>query len=186
MALHPRPLPATHAPAGFWCRWETIELHTTTAPEFVDITDRVERAVARSGIVDGMVLVFSRHTTAAIVINESEPLLMDDMATFLDRLAPRSATYRHNDFTVRTVNMTPDESPNGHAHCLHLVLGSSQTIPVHEGRLVLGEWQRVFLVELDKARPREAIVQTIGLAHPAMGAAPVEISRNGARSTPRG
>ncbi len=186
MALNPLPLPAAHAPAGFGCWWESIELYTTTAPEFVDITERVERAVARSGIVDGMALVFSRHTTAAIVINENEPLLMEDMAAFLERLAPRSATYRHNDFTVRTVNMTADESPNGHAHCLHLVLGSSQTIPVQQGRLVLGEWQRVFLVELDKARPREAVVQAMGLARTTVGPTPVEISRNGSRVNSRG
>ena len=84
--------------------------------------------IARSSVADGLAVVFSRHTTAAITLNELEPLLLEDMAEFLDRVAPRAHAYRHNDFSVRTVNMTPDESPNGHAHCLQLMLGASQTI----------------------------------------------------------
>jgi hypothetical protein len=80
--------------------------------------------------------------------------------------------------------MTPDESPNGHSHCLQLALGSSQTIPIRDGRLVLGQWQRVFMVELDRSRPREAVVQTFGLALPA-GPAPVGLRRNGNRARSR-
>ena len=185
MALHPRPTPTIEPPGGFASWSESIEVYTSTAPEFLDLTDRVERIVARSGVSDGMAVVFSRHTTAAIVINESEPLLLEDMAEFLERLAPRAAAYRHNDFTVRTVNMTPDESPNGHAHCLQLVLGASKTIPIHDGHLALGRWQRIFLVELDHARPREAIVQAFGVAGTPGGPTPVGIGRNGARGTAR-
>ena len=149
--------------AVYACWSETLDLHTTTAPEFVDLTEHVEGVVARSGVADGAALIFSRHTTAAIVINELEPLLLEDMASFLERIAPRAAGYRHNDFSVRTVNMTADESPNGHAHCLQLLLGASQTVPIAGGRMALGQWQRIFLVELDHARPRQVVVQASGV-----------------------
>lgn len=184
MALNPLPLPPIESGAGFACWSESIELVTTTAPEFIDLTERVEDIVGRSPVTEGLAVVFSRHTTAAITLNELEPLLLQDMAEFLERLAPKSHPYRHNDFDVRTVNMTPDESPNGHSHCLSLALGSSQTIPIREGRLVLGQWQRIFMVELDRSRTREAVVQTFGLAL-STGPAPVDLRRNGARSRTR-
>ena len=184
MALNPLPLPPIESGAGFACWSESIELVTTTAPEFIDLTERVEDIVGRSPGTAGPAVVFSRRTTAAITLSELEPLLLQDMAEFLDRLAPKSHPYRHNDFDIRTVNMTPDESPNGHSHCLSLALGSSQTIPIREGRLVLGQWQRIFMVELDRSRTREAVVQTFGLALPA-GPAPVGLRRNGARTRTR-
>ena len=111
--------------------------------------------IERSGITDGQVLVYSRHTTAAVRVQEAEPLLLEDMTACLERLAPSEIPYRHNDFRVRTVNMTEDERPNGHAHCRHLFLGASETVPVVSGRLALGRWQRVFLIELDHPRRRE-------------------------------
>ena len=185
MVLNPYPLPAIETGAGFACWSESIELVTTTAPEFIDLTEQVERIVARSSVADGLAVVFSRHTTAAITLNELEPLLLEDMADFLDRMAPREHAYRHNDFEVRTVNMTPDESPNGHAHCLQLMLGGSQTIPIRDGRLSLGRWQRIFMVELDRARTREAVVQTFGLARPS-GPAPVGLRRGGNVTRSRG
>lgn len=139
-----------------------IVVQTTRAPAFYDITEDVEDAVVASGVRDGMALVFSRHTTAAIRINENEPLLIADMEDFLRRVAPEDAHYRHNDFSVRTVNMTPEERPNGHAHCQSLLLSTSETIPVDGGRLLLGRWQRIFLVELDHPRRREVMVKVLG------------------------
>ncbi len=130
--------------------------------EFMDITDEVQEIVARAGITEGMALVYSRHTTAAVKINENEPLLLGDMARFLQRVAPKDGDYKHNDFVVRTENMTEEECPNGHAHCQHLLLGASETIPVVDGKLLLGRWQRIFLIELDRPRAREVIVQVQG------------------------
>ncbi len=141
---------------------EVIARTASRAPEFIDITDEVREILARSAIQEGTVVVFSRHTTAAIKINEDEPLLLHDMAHFLERTAPPEGNYRHNDFFVRTANMTQDECPNGHAHCQHLLLGSSESIPVADGKLLLGRWQRVFLVELDRPREREVVVQVQG------------------------
>lgn len=138
-----------------------IVVETTRAPGFFDITEQVEEAVEASGVLDGLAVVYSRHTTAAVRINENEPLLIHDMEDFLRRIAPADAEYRHNDFGIRTANMTEDESPNGHSHCLSLFLSSSETIPIEDGRLLLGTWQRVFLVELDHPRRRELLIKVI-------------------------
>ena len=140
-----------------------ITVETTTAPEFLDITDDVRRHVEGSRVRDGLACVYSLHTTAAIVINENEPLLLEDMERFLRRVAPDDAYYAHNDFTVRTVHMTADEEPNGHSHCAHLLLPSSETIPIIDGELMLGPWQSVFMVELDpRPRTREVIISVHG------------------------
>ena len=140
----------------------TMAITSTCAPEFIDITERVSGIVQETRIRDGLVCVFSKHTTAAIKLNENEPLLIKDMERFLSRIAPVDAYYQHNDFSIRTVNMTEDECPNGHAHCQHLLMSSSETIPLMGGNLQIGTWQRLFLIELDRARDREVIVQVIG------------------------
>jgi secondary thiamine-phosphate synthase enzyme len=141
---------------------EILKYEASGAPEFIDITQPVKDVLAHSGIREGSVLVFTRHTTAAIEINEDEPLLMEDLKQFLIRMAPRDGNYKHNDFFIRTANMTEDECPNGHAHCQHLFLGTSETIPVVEGELILGRWQRIFLIELDRPRERQVFVQVQG------------------------
>lgn len=143
---------------------EALEYQTGAAPAFIDITGDVLAVVARSGIRSGQCTLFSQHTTAAVVINEHEPLLLRDIARLLRTLVPASAHYDHNDFTTRTVNMTPDECRNGHAHLQHLLLGGGQTIPVADGSLTLGPYQSIFLVELDHPRPRRVVVSVIGVA----------------------
>ncbi len=146
----------------------TLHVASTTAPEFIDISDRVAAIVEESGLRNGIVVVFSKHTTAAIIIQENEPLLLQDMASLIERSSPRNAHYRHNDFDVRTVHMHEDECPNGHSHCQHLSLGTSETIPVIDGKLAIGEFQRIFMVELDHIKAlevayREVLVQTVGV-----------------------
>lgn len=141
---------------------EVLKIQTTKAPEFIDITDEVIKFVEEMEINSGALVIYSRHTTAAIRINENETLLKKDMTEFLNQVAPEEDYYRHNDFSIRTENMTEDEVPNGHAHCQSLGLGASETIPVIDGELQLGNWQRVFLIELDHARRREVILQVLG------------------------
>lgn len=138
-----------------------LVLETTRAPQFIDITDEVKAYVRESGVRDGLVCVYSTHTTASIKINENEPLLIEDMEQFLCRIAPIGRDYRHNDFTVRTVNMTEDECPNGHSHCQHLLLSNSEMIPLVDGELQLGQWQSLFLIELDRPRSREVLITVI-------------------------
>ncbi|MEC7749733.1 MAG: hypothetical protein BZY72_00185 [SAR202 cluster bacterium Io17-Chloro-G8] len=135
---------------------------TTCAPEFIDITDWVAECVAESQIANGFVVVYSKHTTAAVKINENEPLLLDDMAGFLEKIFPRDHSYQHNNFEIRTVNMNENESPNGHAHLQHLLMGTSETVPVMDGQMQFGTYQSIFFIELDHPRPREVLVQIVG------------------------
>ncbi len=140
-----------------------LELETRESIQFLDITDEVADIVRACGLRDGVVTVFSRHTTAAVRVQENEPLLLDDLRAFLEHSAPPHTHYRHNDFRIRTVHMHDDERPNGHSHCMQLMMGASETIPVMDGELQLGTWQRVFLVELDGPRARrELLVQVLG------------------------
>src|SRR5205085_1895885 len=152
----------TSAP-GVASRLRRLVLETHAPIQFLDITDEVADLVRLAGIREGVANVYSRHTTAAICIQEAEPLLLEDLQAFLERSAPVHHHYKHNDFRVRTVHMHDDESPNGHAHCLQLMLGTSESIPVADGELLLGTWQRIFLVELDGPRAtREVVIQALG------------------------
>ncbi|MPZ99855.1 MAG: YjbQ family protein [Dehalococcoidia bacterium] len=158
-----RTLHAVSAPASTFVAYgETLEYDTDHTLEFIDITADVKDVVLRSGVNFGQVAVFSNHTTAAVVLNEHEPLLLNDMARVLSRLAPAGDYYEHNDFSIRTVNMNEEECANGHAHCRHLLLSTSETIPIHQGEARIGRWQSIFLVELDHARPRSVFVQAMG------------------------
>lgn len=142
---------------------ETLNYETSDAPQFIDITDDVLEAAEQSGIHNGILVVYSPHTTAAIKINECEPELIKDMSHFLAEIAPLDREYHHNNFDVRTVNMEEDECPNAHSHCQHLVLSASETIPVTKGRLQLGRWQRIFLIELDRPKARQVNIQILGM-----------------------
>jgi secondary thiamine-phosphate synthase enzyme len=144
------------------CR-DLVRLRTERRLQFVDLTELVEERVRRSGVREGMVTVQTRHTTAALLVNENEPLLLQDFEDLLERWAPADARYRHNDLEARE-GAPADERPNGHAHARALLLGASVCLNVAEGRLDLGEWQSVFLVELDGPRDRTLSVQVLGVA----------------------
>lgn len=143
---------------------EALEYETSAAPEFIDITEDVDRIVTAAGVTFGQVTIFSQHTTAAIKINEAEPLLLHDLGRTLRQFAPPNAYYEHNDFSRRTVNMNEDECANGHAHCQHLFLSASETIPIIDGRMAMGQWQSIFLIELDHPRMRRVLVNVVGVA----------------------
>jgi secondary thiamine-phosphate synthase enzyme len=143
------------------CR-DVVDLRTEKRVQFVDLTELVAERVRRSGVADGMVLVQSRHTTAAVIVNENEPLLLEDFQDLLEKWAPSGARYRHNDLRARTAP-PPDERPNGQAHARALLLGVSVCLSVTGGRIDLGEWQSVVLVELDGPRKRSVSVQVQGL-----------------------
>jgi secondary thiamine-phosphate synthase enzyme len=153
-----------HRPVALFSAFSgEIRLETAGRLHFVDVTDRVEGVVRASGIRTGTANVQSLHTTAAVLVNEHEPLLLQDLCALLERIAPSRRRYRHDDFALRTVNMAEDEKQNGHAHCKSLLLTTSVQINVVEGALKLGRWQRVFLVELDRSRPRRMSVMVCGL-----------------------
>jgi secondary thiamine-phosphate synthase enzyme len=141
-----------------------LRLPTADTLEFVDITDRVTAVVAEAGLGTGFVNVQTCHTTTAIVVNEHEPLLLEDFRTLLDATAPADGRYRHDDMAIRRVNLTPGERVNGHAHCRALFLPASACLNVVDGALQLGRWQRVFLVELDGPRVRDVSILLVGEA----------------------
>jgi secondary thiamine-phosphate synthase enzyme len=149
------------------CAWScAIELRTPGAMDFVDLTERIAGCVRSSGVEHGLVNLQCLHTSAALLVNENEPLLHEDFRGLLERWAPRGAGWQHDRFEIRTVNLAPGERPNGHAHARALVLRTTECLNVVEGRLALGRWQRVFLVECDEARDRAVSVMVLGVRRP--------------------
>lgn len=139
---------------------QTFKIQTERGPQFIDITSRVRDAISEANLTNGSALIFTRHTTAAVRVNENCPHLIQDMEDMLTKIAPPGGEYRHNVFAHSPpLNY---EVPNAHSHCQHLLLGASETIPVVDGELLCGQWQSIFLVELDHAREREVIVQLMG------------------------
>lgn len=136
------------------CRAAQVRLTTTQALDFVDITDRVHRFVGDAGLAIGLVSVQTLHTTTAILVNEHEPLLLDDLRAMLSRIAPLAAGYAHDDLARRSA-VPWDEPRNGHAHCRAVLLPTSVCLNVVGGRVTLGRWQRIFFVDLDGPRSRE-------------------------------
>jgi secondary thiamine-phosphate synthase enzyme len=141
-----------------------ISVETHSLLEFVDITAALSRAVDDVGLAEGLLVVQTRHTTTGLLINEHEPLLFADLEALFERVAPAAAAYGHDDFSRRTVNVAPGERLNGQAHCRAALLRTSECVPVTDGRLNLGRWQRVFLVEFDGGQQREISVTLLGSA----------------------
>lgn len=142
---------------------QKIEVKSTTQIEFIDITDKVDEVISKSGIREGQVLIYSPHTTASIVVNHNETMLIQDFMSILYRLAPVSDRYSHDLFELNK-QVNSDGRSNGHSHCKAILVGSvSMTLPVEKGKITLTERQSVFLAEMDGARTRDVIVQAMGL-----------------------
>ncbi len=138
-----------------------VDLKTNKQIEFIDITENVSEIVSQSDIKDGRVLVFSPHTTASVAINHNEPMLIQDIIRVLFRLAPIDERYNHDLFELTKKNKSDGRS-NGHSHCKNVILGPSKEVIVEKGKLLLGEKQSIFFVELDGGRKRDYLVQIIG------------------------
>jgi secondary thiamine-phosphate synthase enzyme len=139
---------------------QRLVLATSAPIEIIDITEQVQALVAASGIRDGLLTLVSPHTTARINLNEREEMLQRDMVAFLERLAPKGVGYLHDLAPV-------DDRPNGHAHLLGLFMNAGETIPIMDGRLMLGGWQSLFFIELDGPRAeRQVDIQIIGEGPP--------------------
>jgi secondary thiamine-phosphate synthase enzyme len=134
----------------------TISRSTSLPVDIIDITEEVTRAVAACGLREGQVTIISQHTTAYVNINEKEPQLVHDMITFLKRMVPKDGEYLHNINPI-------DGRDNAHSHLMGLFMNSSETIPISGGALLLGQWQSIFLLELDGPRPeRKVLLQISG------------------------
>ncbi len=130
-----------------------------------DITDDVVEAVRESRVQDGIACVYSPHTTCCVRVNEFEQGFLEDFAGMLLRLVPRESYYAHDDWDRRTENICPEDEEvgNGHSHCMAMLLGTAgESIPIRNGELQLGTWQRVLFLELDRERDRRWIVQVVG------------------------
>lgn len=130
---------------------ERIALETRRPREVVDVTGRVEEWLREIRARSGLLLVYSPHTTMSIVVNESEPGLKEDIISLMSEITKPGAPWRHN---------LVDE--NAHAHLSNIVLGGERVIPVINGRLALGTWQRIMVVEMDGPRSRQITLVFIG------------------------
>ena len=143
-----------------------LQLRTAGGLTVTDITDDVQDAVRESGVRDGVCCVYSPHTTCSVRVNEWENGFLEDFAVMLKRLVPTEHYYAHDDWDRRTENISEDDQQfgNGHSHCMSMLLGpAGESIPVADGELCLGTWQRVLFLELDRARDRRWLVQVVGV-----------------------
>jgi secondary thiamine-phosphate synthase enzyme len=131
---------------------ERFPVETRQRTEVVDVTGLVEGAVRASTVREGLAVVQTPHTTTAVVVNEREGRLVQDLLDWAARLAPEGAGYRHD-----------GTDGNAHAHLRGVMMGASVAVPVTGGRLALGTWQSVLFVELDGPRSRRLHVQVTGV-----------------------
>jgi secondary thiamine-phosphate synthase enzyme len=136
----------------------TVEVATERPFQLVDVTELVDAEVHRSGVGDGTVHVWCPHTSCGLAVTELEDGLHADLEAALERLAPMAAAYAHDDLARRHQNIEPDERRNGWSHIRGLLATMPFVLaPVDGGRLALGRWQRLFLVELDGPRPARTL-----------------------------
>lgn len=131
---------------------EYILFETTRLREFINITDRVETALAKSGVQEGMVLISAMHITAGVWVNDAEDGLLADIGEWLEHLAPFKKDYRHH----RT------GETNGDAHLKSLLVHHQVIVPITNGKLDLGPWQQVYYAEFDGRRKKRVIIKVMG------------------------
>jgi secondary thiamine-phosphate synthase enzyme len=127
----------------------TYSFSTKGEVEFIDLTDKVHEAVARSGVKNGLVHVFAPHATGVLILTENEYGLLGDIKTLLEKIVPKHGNYGH--------------PSNAHAHLRSVLLPPDKTIPIIDGRVEFGTWQSLVFVETDThPRRRTVIIQVIG------------------------
>jgi secondary thiamine-phosphate synthase enzyme len=137
---------------------ETIFLKSERATELIKITDQVERVVEKSKVKNGIINVFTLHVTTGLAINEDDPGLEEDIARFLVKAVPEDDSYAHHRFFRKDGRM----AVNAYSHIRASLLGPSLTIPLRDGRAVLGARQQIYLVELDGPQTRDFVIQVMG------------------------
>ena len=128
---------------------QELKLHTESRIALVDITEKVNGAVAESGVIDGLCNLFVPHTTAAIIVSENwDPDVTTDVLMQMEKIVPRAGGFRHGE-------------GNSQAHILSVMLSTSINIPVRDSRLALGRWQGVMFAEFDGPRDRSLMVAVL-------------------------
>ena len=130
---------------------KVFDLKTDEKIEIIDITPEIQLIVEQSHYKNGIVNIYSKHSTSGLVINENESGLLKDFKSTLETLIPFTGNYNHNCI-----------DNNADAHIKSFLIGSSQTIPLYQGKLDVGTWQSVFFVEFDGPRTRKITVTVIG------------------------
>lgn len=132
--------------------------------DVLDVTDELCRAIKDSGVTDGCAVAFCAHTTCALIINEWEDGALDDLRARLEALVPGNVYYAHDDLERRTQNLQEGhERANGQSHVTQMILGAtSHAIPVVAGEPMLGQWQRLLLLELDEPKDRSIVFHVFG------------------------
>jgi secondary thiamine-phosphate synthase enzyme len=136
---------------------ETLGLKTTEKQQLINITSRVKELVTHSGIRNGMIGLYSQHTTAALMVSEYQNALVDDVAGFLRRVVADDVPYKHN-----SPEYSDCDRKNAASHLRSLLFNNSVVLPVSDGEVVLGQFQSVILAELDGPRERSLKVQVLG------------------------
>jgi secondary thiamine-phosphate synthase enzyme len=154
----PRLTPAQRPTAMLQLYLETIFYKTRERLELINITRDLNDIVRRHGLKAGFVIVQSLHTTTAVFINEFQQALVDDMKSFLERLVGRLDYWRHND-----PRLSECDRKNAASLLRAMVLGHTLSVPVQNGKLMLGNWQSIILAELDGPRDRSVQVQVLGV-----------------------
>lgn len=131
---------------------EYLTFNTSKHREYIHITPQVEAAVKKSGIREGMVLVSAMHITAGVYVNDNESGLIADIDQWLEKLAPFRADYQHH--------QTGED--NGDSHLKSMIVHHQVIVPVTNGKLDLGPWQRIFYAEFDGQRPKKLIIKVMG------------------------
>lgn len=149
---------ASATTGGLTIHGETIVIDTDQRIELVDLTNRVMEFARQFDIREGLISLWSMHTTCALFINEFQTALLSDMKRFLEEMVARDAEWMHND---------PDHSDcdrmNADSHLRALLLGHNLTLQVSGGEVVLGQWQRILMAELDGPRARSLRIQIFGV-----------------------
>ncbi|GAX85464.1 hypothetical protein CEUSTIGMA_g12880.t1 [Chlamydomonas eustigma] len=152
------------------CKFFQIGKETGPGISITDITPEIKHEIEVLNIREGTVHVLSQHTTTAVTINESEPRLMNDIKQWLLKLAPPGEPYLHNDLHLREAPKgwpgghaawVAQEPINAHSHLLSILIGNTLSVPVSDGKLCLGTWQSILLVDLDGPRKRTVGVQLV-------------------------
>ena len=143
--------------------FKEFETKTGGRLDAVDVTSEVAGVVADSGVKSGTALVFSPHTTCCVLLAVPSREMLDALERAMAAIAPNDGYYAHDDFKIRTENLTENEPANAPAHIIHIFLGkASEAIPIVDGCLSLGEGQRILFIELDSSRARRYTVQVLG------------------------
>jgi secondary thiamine-phosphate synthase enzyme len=150
---------ATATGGGLTIHGEMLIVPTDQRVEVVDLTDKVMEYVRQFNIREGLVSLWSMHTTCTLFINEFQVALLSDIKRFLERMVARDGEYMHND---------PEHSDcdrmNADSHLRAMLLGHSLTLQISGGEVVLGQWQRILMAELDGPRARSLRIQIFGIS----------------------